>query len=163
PHGPLLIIGTAADHLVSQSGRNDFERIRGSDLPDASKFGPLGALLSDTGQMPEPLYLRAPDAKPHIPANTVRIRSIDAGHSPGVAAIHAECFGKAWDAEAFAKLIASGAHASIAMEGEEPLGFILVRPAADEAEIITIATRPHARRRGIARALVRDQLQHLGA
>jgi len=39
-------------------------------------------------------------------------------------------------------------------EGETPLGFILVRAVAGEAEILTLAVAPAFRRQGAARALV---------
>jgi len=39
-------------------------------------------------------------------------------------------------------------------------GFVLVRVAADEAEILTIATHPASRRRGIARALLGRAARH---
>jgi len=161
PQIPFRIMGTAAETVIVQSGRGDLKRIQGRDLPDAANFGPLGALLPAPEAMPQPLYLRAPDAKLQVPTNSLRIRSIGAAESPVLAAIHAECFDKPWDAEAFAKLLAAGAESFLALESSEPLGFILARAAADEAEIITIATRPIARRRGIAKALVRHQTQHL--
>jgi ribosomal-protein-alanine N-acetyltransferase len=37
---------------------------------------------------------------------------------------------------------------------EEPLGFIVVRAVAGEAEILTLAVHPEARRLGLGRALV---------
>jgi tRNA threonylcarbamoyladenosine biosynthesis protein TsaB len=163
PPGPFRVMGTAAENLIAQSGRDDLERFRGSDLPNAASFGPPGALHAAPDAMPQPLYLRAPDAKPQTPANSLRIRSIGAAESPVLAAIHRECSGKPWDEEAFAKLLATGAEASLAQEGDEPLGFILTRAAADETEIIMIATRPFARRRGIAKALVRHQAKDLAS
>jgi len=52
---------------------------------------------------------------------------------------------------------APGTVALVAMEKtehNEPVGFILARRAADEAEILTLCTRPSARRRGVARQLL---------
>jgi ribosomal-protein-alanine N-acetyltransferase len=43
------------------------------------------------------------------------------------------------------------------------LGFALLRRAADEAEIITIGTRPLAQRRGIARKLIAHAAARLAA
>ena len=45
-------------------------------------------------------------------------------------------------------------HALGGLLGETPAGLILIRQAADEAEILTIGVVPEARRRGVARALV---------
>ena len=68
---------------------------------------------------------------------------------------HAECFDNAWSATEFAKLMAMpGALSFLAVEGGEPLAFLLARRAADEAEILSIGTRPFARRRGIAKKLM---------
>lgn len=78
-------------------------------------------------------------------------------YASACAAIHAAAFppGKAWDAHAFADLLASpGVHALIDPGG----GMVLVRLAADEAEILTLATLPEARRRGIARRLLQAAL-----
>jgi len=39
--------------------------------------------------------------------------------------------------------------------GNRPGGFVLIRVAADEAEILTLAVRPASRRRGLGREMVR--------
>lgn len=72
-----------------------------------------------------------------------------AADAEGLAGLHAEAFAEAWSAAAIAGLIADGA---IAFMDED--GFILARAAAGEAEILTLAVRPSARRRGLGRALV---------
>lgn len=81
----------------------------------------------------------------------MRVAAPDA--APALAAIHAECFppGEAWSAEAIAGLMAMPGVAALHRPGE---GFVLFRAAADEAEILTIAVRPAARRRGAGRALL---------
>jgi ribosomal protein S18 acetylase RimI-like enzyme len=54
-----------------------------------------------------------------------------------------------------ARLVAMpGASALIAASQGEPCAFVIVRKAADEAEILTLGTRPFARRRGAARSLI---------
>lgn len=68
-----------------------------------------------------------------------------------LAAIHAEAFDRLWSAAALADLLASPGVAALA-QGED--GFILVRRVLDEAEVLTLAVRPAARRRGVGRALV---------
>ena len=66
-----------------------------------------------------------------------------------LAALHAEAFDAPWDAAAFESLLGqAGVHLA-----EDPDGFILMRTAADEAEILTLAVRPGARRRGLGAAL----------
>lgn len=67
-----------------------------------------------------------------------------------LAAIHAEAFDTPWSADAFAALLAQP---GVMLEAA-PDGFVMVQAAADEAEILTLAVRPAARRRGVATALV---------
>lgn len=65
------------------------------------------------------------------------------------AEIHAEAFEDPWSALEIAALVEGGA--TLIAEEE---GFILIRAAADEAEVLTLAVRPRARRGGIGRRLV---------
>lgn len=67
-----------------------------------------------------------------------------------LAALHAEVFEAPWDAAAFRALLAMPG-AGLEAEGD---GFLLWRRAADEAEIITLAVRPRARRRGLGGRLL---------
>lgn len=67
-----------------------------------------------------------------------------------MAAIHATAFDRPWSEIEFEELLAAGAFAIA-----EPGGFIMVRVAADEAEILTLAVEPERRRRGIGLALIR--------
>ena len=77
------------------------------------------------------------------------------GEASILSALHAECFDNAWTAAEFAKLMAMpGAQTYLACEGDEPVAFLLARRAGGEAEILTIGTRPFARRRGIAGLLM---------
>jgi [ribosomal protein S18]-alanine N-acetyltransferase len=70
-------------------------------------------------------------------------------------ALHAKAFRAAWSAKVLAELIETpGAFAWIAQRLDAPDGFVLGRVAADEAEIITLAVRPTARRAGVGRALM---------
>jgi len=73
-----------------------------------------------------------------------------------LAELHTEGFDAPWSAAAFESALASpGTYALIAKdEQDEPLGFVLIRTVADEAEILTILTRPNARRSGVARGLM---------
>lgn len=67
-----------------------------------------------------------------------------------LAALHAAAFDRPWDAGAFATLLDQSGVFAV----EEADGFILMRVAADEAEILTLAVRPGARRRGLGARLV---------
>ncbi len=74
-------------------------------------------------------------------------------HLPALAALHQAAFTteEAWDA---AFLAGQMAQPGVAALTDEACGFVLLRVAADEAEILTIAVHPHARRRGLGRALL---------
>jgi ribosomal-protein-alanine N-acetyltransferase len=67
-----------------------------------------------------------------------------------LARLHAAAFDHPWDALALRDLLAAPGVMALA----HPDGFILVRVAADEAEILTIAVTPAARRQGLGRRLV---------
>ncbi|WGM32636.1 GNAT family N-acetyltransferase [Brevundimonas sp. NIBR11] len=68
----------------------------------------------------------------------------------GLAELHAESFHTPWSAVAFADLLGQ---AGVVLEGDND-GLILIRVVADEAEILTLAVRPSARRQGLGGRLV---------
>jgi len=72
-----------------------------------------------------------------------------------LARVHATSFDHPWAAADIAELLASpgGFGLSIADAGEVQ-AFILMRAVAGEAEILTLAVDPRARRQGLARTLV---------
>ena len=158
PLGPLLLVGTGSALLMAAAPQR-FTRGDQGDLPDAAHFAPLCARVSLQDRPPEPLYLRTIDAKPQADlarhAQAPVIRAAAPAEAGILAALHAECFDNPWSEADLAQLMAMpGAQAFIAMDGQEPASFLLARRAADETEIITIGTRPFARRRGLARALI---------
>lgn len=67
-----------------------------------------------------------------------------------MATVHVEAFDAPWSAEAFAALLVQP---GVVLHTEDG-GFILCRIAADEAEILTLAVRSGARRRGLGARLV---------
>lgn len=77
-----------------------------------------------------------------------------AGRAARLAAIHAEAFSgphdAPWSAAAFAALLEQPGMLALESAG----GFILMRTVADEAEILTLAVRPTARRAGQGAQLV---------
>ena len=76
-----------------------------------------------------------------------------------LARVHATSFDQPWNAADIAELLAAPGGFGLALhEGSAPLAFILVRAIAGEAEILTLAVDPSARRRGAARALVEAAL-----
>lgn len=70
-----------------------------------------------------------------------------------MAALHARCFTvpRPWDARAFAELLAS----PLAICLGQVEGFLIGRVVADEAEVLTLAVDPAARRQGVGAGLVR--------
>jgi ribosomal-protein-alanine acetyltransferase len=159
PAGPAHIVGTAADAVVLASGRNDLKRQPLYDLPSASGFAAYAAALPDPAGMPDPIYLREADAK----AQTTRLRGLpdldvhvaDAAAIPVLAKLHAVCFDEAWDEAALSTLLASpGCGALLAHSAEGPVGLLVYRCVADEAEILTLGVDPNLRRRGAGRALL---------
>lgn len=77
--------------------------------------------------------------------------------APALAALHATAFPPAerWGGDALRLLLEMPGGFAWHSPG---LGFILARAAADEAEILTLAVRPEARRRGVARRLLQAAL-----
>jgi ribosomal-protein-alanine N-acetyltransferase len=76
-----------------------------------------------------------------------------------LAAIHAQCFARPWDAQAISQFLdVPGCLVLVAAQHtDEPAqGFLIVRTAADEAELITLGVLPAHRRHGIARALLEN-------
>ncbi len=71
------------------------------------------------------------------------------------AELHSFSIEPAWDEDAFATLLQSpGVAGFIAMRTGVPAGVALIRIAADESELVTIATAPEHRRVGVAQALL---------
>ena len=89
-------------------------------------------------------------------AAPVSIRLLEASDIDRLVPLHAACFEEAWDLEALATLLAMpGAFALVAEnESREITGFIMIRGATDEAEIISFGVHPASRRLGIARRLL---------
>jgi len=76
-------------------------------------------------------------------------------HAGLLAALHAEAFATGWSEDALrALLVQPHVAACLAVRAGRPAGFILMRTAVAEAEVLTLAVTPDARRRGVGRALL---------
>ncbi|MEJ8475109.1 GNAT family N-acetyltransferase [Roseibium algae] len=81
---------------------------------------------------------------------------------PRLAEIHAASFQHAWDEDELARLMdPDGAFALVIRRANPfgtrmPLGFILIRSVAGEAEVLTIAVDPAHRTRGLAGKLLQE-------
>ncbi len=72
-----------------------------------------------------------------------------------LADLHAQAFRDPWSACEIAAIIrGAGVFGFVARGDGKITGFVLCRTIADEAEVLTLATAPAARRAGVARGLV---------
>ena len=156
PSHPVRMLGTAADLLLHKMASHRQVRSDAGDLPIAANFVRLAATMPAGPLPPEPLYLRAPDVKPQSPKTS--FSSVGPAAAKLLAEIHSESFDTKWDEAAFSEMLASPGTSAILLSSQDnPTGFVLFRKAADEAEIITICTRPAIRQRGHAKSL----MQHM--
>jgi ribosomal-protein-alanine N-acetyltransferase len=86
---------------------------------------------------------------------SVGVRATQAFDVPVLVRLHAASFDPPWSARDIAELLAMpGAFGLVALQEAVPVGFLVARAAAGEAEIITLAVLPPARRQGIGRMLL---------
>ncbi|RBP02681.1 ribosomal-protein-alanine N-acetyltransferase [Roseiarcus fermentans] len=90
------------------------------------------------------------------------IRRLRSDKAEACAALHAEGFAHPWSEEEVARLIADPS--TISMAALDPIygtvrGFAIVRLAADESEVLTIAVAASWRGWGIGRAILSDVLR----
>jgi tRNA threonylcarbamoyl adenosine modification protein YeaZ/ribosomal-protein-alanine acetyltransferase len=148
------ILGSGTDAVLT---RATHIRSTAGDLPIAANFMVYAAKLHPTDAAPEPLYLRPPDVKLPMQFNAVGVEA-----AALLSELHADSFSTAWTETSFRELLSgSGTTALVATNQNNPTGFVLFRSAADEAEILTICTRPDFRRKGLGRLLVRHMEQQL--
>ena len=76
-----------------------------------------------------------------------------------LAALHARAFERPWSEAEFAELLRGVGVTAFAAEQ----GFILVRVLGPEAEVLTLAVAPEARRQGVGRGLVDTALEAAAA
>jgi ribosomal-protein-alanine N-acetyltransferase len=84
----------------------------------------------------------------------ITLRAIEGTDAAMLAAMHKLGFPDPWDEASFATLMATPGTFGILAGTVQPLGFILCRAAADEAEVLTLFVPENYRRNGIATALV---------
>ena len=85
-----------------------------------------------------------------------------AEEAAAIAAIHGSVFARPWSESEICGLLSGGSTAGItALRDREPVGFLIFRKFAAEAEILSVAVAPGERRRGAARAMMIRLEQHL--
>lgn len=82
------------------------------------------------------------------------IESVGADAAEMLGALHARAFNKAWSAGEIAKLLENPAVFAIVSREQEPQGFAMAWAAAGDAELLTVAVVPEARRKGVGASLV---------
>jgi [ribosomal protein S18]-alanine N-acetyltransferase len=98
--------------------------------------------------------------------SAIDVRLAGPGDAAIMAALHAACFARSWDAGAMAQFLGAPGCLSIlasTAEGEPPQGLLIARRAGDEAELLTLAVHPTHRRFGLARALLGAAMDALSA
>lgn len=153
PSHPVRILGTAADLLLDNK---KLVRSDAGDLPIAANFVKLAVSIPTSTVPPEPLYLRPPDVKPQ--ATKISFNTVGPAAALLLAELHGESFATRWSETSFGEMLAvPGTSALLVSSQNNPMGFVLFRKAADEAEILTICTRPAFRQKGNGKLL----MQHL--
>lgn len=84
----------------------------------------------------------------------MNLRPAEEADLEALAAVHGLAFQPGWSAEEIADLGSGPGVFGLIIEDEGPIGMILCRAVAGEAEILTLAVDPTRRRRGAGRALV---------
>lgn len=90
----------------------------------------------------------------HDVGDKVTFIVIDQTHCGLLAALHRDAFDSPWGSEAFFDLLKHPRTYGWIAVGRDPIGFILCRSVAGEAEILTLAVLKTEQRKGIATRLV---------
>ncbi len=157
-----VVVGSAAD-LLSSTARRTPE----FDLPDAKAFVAFAATQPASSTV-QPIYIRDVDAKPQLlairPLGDIHVARVGNNHAPLLAALHDRSHPPGWSTLDVEHMIATpGTVALLAQTNTTPVGFMIVRAAADEAEILMLAVDPAFRRRGVAQRLVTSAVAHVRA
>src|SRR5262249_29868887 len=86
----------------------------------------------------------------------IDVRVAGPADAAALATIHAACFAKNWDADAITQFLGIPGCLSLVASttpDHQTQGFLIIRAAGDEAELLTLALDPAFRRHGPARAL----------
>ncbi len=84
----------------------------------------------------------------------MKLRFATSQDADALAEVHARAFDTSWQADDIARLMEIMGGFALVAEDDGVTGFILARTMGGEAEILTLAVAPWARRRGVGSALV---------
>lgn len=102
-----------------------------------------------------------------LPKTRVFVDEVSLSEADSLAELHADGFARAWSADDFAALMAADNVFALALRRESPfrarriVGFVMVRVAADEAEVLTIVVGKPRRGRGYGRRLMEEAMRRL--
>ncbi len=123
-------------------------------FPDLRIIAAHAGTLPSPIAMPQPVYIRAPDAKPQI-----LVKQVSGDSAAELAAIHATAFTKTWPASEITALFAiAGTQGFIAEVASEAVGMAITRTIAGQSEILTIATKPTKQKSGVAAKIMNQAL-----
>ena len=157
-----LLVGTGAN-LIAQTF-NKLEVAKANHLPDAKCFAAFANGLPSSNALPQPIYLREPDAKPSAPAHvaTAKLRPSLMQDLPAMARIHAECFAEGWSELALQSTLSNAGAGAVLIELAGMIyGFAIYQWVAGEAEILTICVRPNYRRQHFGARLLTHLVKQL--
>jgi [ribosomal protein S18]-alanine N-acetyltransferase len=85
----------------------------------------------------------------------VTVRLAGAADAPELSQVHCASFAEGWSSSDFVTWLSRpDSFAALSLRERDAVAFGLVLAAGDEAELLTIATRPDARRRGLGREIL---------
>lgn len=110
--------------------------------------------------MPNPKRARALNV---FPADSLHLEALTTDNAGDAAALHAKCFARSWPFEDFRNYAEGTRCYSLLarLEQETVGGLVIARAGGDEGEILTIATAPGLRRKGIAGKLLSSIIERL--
>lgn len=92
----------------------------------------------------------------------IQLTPIAPSHAPVISALLRLSFPDGWSEDAVSSLLELfTTQGWLALDGEEPVGVILLQLAAGQAEVLTLAVRPERRKLGVAKALLEQALAHV--
>lgn len=91
------------------------------------------------------------------------VRRATEGEAPALAALHGQAFSHSWAEDHWRLALSDPTSLILCVGSGRLLGMIAVRAVADEAEILTLAVKPEARRQGLAADLLGAASDHLSA
>lgn len=96
------------------------------------------------------------------PSPDFAIRQSHREDAGALEALESRCEGAAkWGESGYQDVGANGITGWVALRGSALLGFALIRPVADEMEILNLAVDPGARRQGIAHRLIARAIEEV--